>query len=209
MIGVDQFERVGRRQAVRLESRIAAERRPRWWRRSSVAPDPGDLALWKWAVEDWDATQGETHPPPRLATSAHQRMPAQAPFSLTLAASYLAPRIARRTLGCWLGEMSCPPEFVEDATLVVDELVTNVVRHAATAARVVASVDDGLLRQEVHDRSSAPLRFERGRRSGCLGLQLVTTLVDDWRWGRVGAGKYVWAEMRFANPWSSPSLHRE
>jgi anti-sigma regulatory factor (Ser/Thr protein kinase) len=136
-------------------------------------------------------------------------MSALAPFSLTLAVTSVAPRIARRTLGCWLGELACPQEFVEDATLVVDELVTNVVRHAATAARVVASVDDGRLRQEVHDRSSAPLRFERGRRSGCLGLQLVTMLVDDWGWGRVGAGKYVWAEMRFADPRRSPSRHRE
>ena len=97
-------------------------------------------------------------------------------------------------------EMSCPPEFVGDATLVVNELMTNVVQHAATAARVVASVDDGRLRQEVHDHSHSPLHFDLSRRSNCMGLQLIAMLVDDWGWAPVGCGKYVWTEIRFADP---------
>jgi sigma-B regulation protein RsbU (phosphoserine phosphatase) len=131
----------------------------------------------------------------------HRPLPTLAPFSLVLPPSNLAPRIARRTLGRWLGEMSCPPELIDDATLVIDELMNNVVQHAATTARVVASVDDGRLRHEVHDRSGVPLRFELAEGSGCSGLRLVAMLVDDWGWAPLGGGgKYVWAEMRFANP---------
>jgi anti-sigma regulatory factor (Ser/Thr protein kinase) len=112
----------------------------------------------------------------------------------------VAPRIARRTLGRWLLESSCPADFVEEAKLVVDELVTNVVTHAGTPARLLASLDDGRLRQEVHDRSSAPLVLERRRRGDGFGLQLVGILADDWGWARVPDGKYVWTEMRYADP---------
>ena len=114
--------------------------------------------------------------------------------------SYLAPRIARRTLGRWLLESSCPAEFVEDAKLIVDELVTNVVLHAATPAHLLASVDDGRLRQEVHDRSAAPLVIEPTPATGGFGLRLVAMLADDWGWSSVPGGKYVWTELRFADP---------
>jgi anti-sigma regulatory factor (Ser/Thr protein kinase) len=123
-----------------------------------------------------------------------------APFALLLDPTCLAPRIARRTLGRWLLESSCPPEFVEEAQLVVDELVTNVVEHAGSPAHVVASVDDGRFRQEVHDRSTAPLVVEPHRRTGGFGLHLVGVLTDDWGWSSVPGGKYVWTEMRFADP---------
>ena len=122
------------------------------------------------------------------------------PFALLLEPSYLAPRIARRTLGHWLLELSCPAEFVEDAKLIVDELVANVVTHAGTPAHLLASVDDGRFRQEVHDRSTAPLVVEGHRRSGGFGLRLVGRLADDWGWSNVPSGKYVWTEMRFADP---------
>ena len=137
---------------------------------------------------------------PGLVASSHRPMPSPAPFALLLEPSHLAPRIARRTLGRWLLELSCPAEFVEDAKLIVDELVTNVVTHAGTPAHLLASVDDGRFRQEVHDRSTAPLVVVRHRRSGGFGLQLVGRLADDWGWSSVPSGKYVWTEMRFADP---------
>ena len=130
----------------------------------------------------------------------HRPLPSPAPFALVLEPSCLAPRIARRTLGRWLLESSCPAEFVEDAALIADELVSNVVRHAATPAHLVASVNDGRLRQEVHDRSMDPIVFEPQRESGGFGLRVVAMLADDWGWSSVPGGKYVWTELRFADP---------
>jgi len=127
-------------------------------------------------------------------------MASPAPFALLLEPTYLAPRIARRTLGRWLLESSCPAEFVEEAKLVVDELVTNVVEHAATPAHLLARVDDGRFRQEVHDRSTAPLVVDPSRPNGGFGLRLVGLLADDWGWSSIPGGKYVWTEMRFNDP---------
>jgi hypothetical protein len=73
----------------------------------------------------------------------------------------------------------------------MDELLSDVIRHAATAARVVANVDNGRLRQEVHDGSSPPLCIELGRRFHRSRLHLVAMVVDDWGWARVGLGKCV------------------
>ena len=134
------------------------------------------------------------------ASARHRPMPSPAPFALVLEPSYLAPRIARRTLGRWLLESSCPAAFVEDAALITDELVSNVVRHAATPAHLVASVGDGRFRQEVHDRSTAPIVVEPWRQSGGFGLRVVAMLADDWGWSSVPGGKYVWTELRFADP---------
>ncbi len=153
-------------------------------------------------MDVWDARDGSARErtQPGREVSRHRQMPSSAPFALLLEPSYLAPRIARRTLGRWLLELSCPAEFVEDAKLIVDELVSNVVSHAGTPAHVLASVDDGRFKQEVHDRSTAPLVVERHSRSGGFGLRLVGALADDWGWSSVPSGKYVWTEMRFADP---------
>ena len=153
-------------------------------------------------MEGWDAPDGTARVERQAgwAAAEHRSMSSPSPFALVLEPSHLAPRIARRTLGRWLLEWSCPAEFVEDVKLVVDELVTNVVQHAWTPARVLASVEDGRYRQEVHDGSTAPLIYEPRRRMGGFGLHVVAMLTDDWGWSRVPGGKYVWAEMRFADP---------
>ena len=153
-------------------------------------------------MDGWDARQGFARDGRSRGGVAprHRPMPSPAPFALVLEPSYLAPRIARRTLGRWLLESSCPADFVEQAKLIADELVTNVVTHAGTPAHLRASLDDGRFKQEVHDRSTAPLIVERRRRIDGFGLQLVAMLADDWGWSRVPDGKYVWTEMRFADP---------
>ena len=151
-------------------------------------------------MDGWDAREGSAQGQGQGAVAGHRPMASPAPFALLLEPTYLAPRIARRTLGRWLLESSCPAEFVEEAKLVVDELVTNVVEHAATPAHLLARVDDGRFRQEVHDRSSAPLVVESQRRNGRFGLHLVGLLADDWGWSSIPGGKYVWTEMRFADP---------
>lgn len=137
------------------------------------------------------------HVAERLAS--HDPIPPPAPLAMLLERSSISTRIARRTVGQWLLASSCPADFVEDAVLIVDELVSNVIVHAASPARVVTSVDDGRLRLEVHDHSSSPpvVPDEATRTSG---LQLVAMLADDWGWSGSPDGKYVWIELRFADP---------
>ena len=137
---------------------------------------------------------------PAWLAARHLPMPSPASFALVLEPSYLAPRIARRTLSRWLLESSCPAGFVEDAALIADELMSNVVRHAATPAHLLSSVDDGRFLLEVHDRSTGPIVFDPWRQSGGFGLRVVAMLADDWGWSRVQGGKYVWTEVRFADP---------
>ena len=121
---------------------------------------------------------------PGSSASRHRPMPTPAPFALLLEPSYLAPRIARRTLGRWLLESSCPADFVEEAKLVVDELVNNVVQHAATPAHLLASVGDGRFRQEVHDRSTAPLVSPHR-----AGSSAASACSSSPRWPTTGDGR--------------------
>jgi len=153
-------------------------------------------------MDTWDARGPGGRAEQRLEriVPRHCPLPTPAPFALVLDPSYLAPRIARRTLGRWLLELSCPTQFVEDVKLIVDELVTNVVVHARTPVRVLASVDDGRLRHEVHDGSPAPPVVDPHPGHSGFGLRLVGVLADDWGWEPVPGGKYVWTELRFADP---------
>ena len=90
---------------------------------------------------------------------------------------------------------------IDDAELIVSELVTNVVRHGISAAKPVAALvlsrADALLRIEVHDANHhMPVQRtpgsadEQGR-----GLTIVRALSE--RWGRdvTRDGKRVWCEL--------------
>jgi two-component sensor histidine kinase len=118
-----------------------------------------------------------------------------------------------------------PRAVAEDALLVVDELVTNAVRHAGAAAEafepgrgqpkvrtcaLVLWVVGGDLLVAVQDRSEQPpvlrevsLDAEDGR-----GLQLVAGL-SDGRWGCAllpgRTGKVIWARLRLTP--QQPAVH--
>ena len=89
-------------------------------------------------------------------------------------------------------------DVVEVASLLVSELVTNAIQHAASDVQVHFELRDAVVRVEVADASSrAPLRLvvpedaERGR-----GLQLVEALASSWGVDQVpGDGKKVWFEI--------------
>jgi anti-sigma regulatory factor (Ser/Thr protein kinase) len=107
-----------------------------------------------------------------------------------------APRLARQALSEWLASVACPDEITHDAVLVVSELTTNAVLHAGSAAKIVASFDDGRLRVEVHDQERTPPRIRhQADANGGWGLRLVAAVVDGWGWMPTPAGKQVWAEM--------------
>lgn len=103
-------------------------------------------------------------------------------------------------------------ERVQDLLVVVSELVSNAVRHAATPFEVAVALaaagpaGDAAVRVEVTDGCAVPPRpahpgVHRAAVDGIggQGLHLVDALADHWghhpRPGVVPAGKTVWAEV--------------
>jgi anti-anti-sigma factor len=87
------------------------------------------------------------------------------------------------------------PELVGPASLVLSELVGNVVRHAGTPMTVTVTLRRPYLQVAVRDGSrnaaravTADLRAEGGR-----GLMLVRELTQGWGSSPAGDGKVVWA----------------
>jgi len=110
--------------------------------------------------------------------------------------SAAAPASARRALRELAGRVS--EGRLRDVVLLVSELVTNAVRHAAGEhVRLIVTLDDRALRVEVHDpgegfelHEPAP---DPARPSG-WGLYLVAELADRWGVDRVPR-TLVWFEM--------------
>jgi anti-sigma regulatory factor (Ser/Thr protein kinase) len=110
-------------------------------------------------------------------------------------AAALAREATRAAVAAWqLGHL------VDEAVLLVSELVTNAVEHAgpggsATVLRL--EYGDGWLRIEVHDASPhapRPRTPDWLDESG-FGLMLVDALAAKWGVQQTGEGKAVWAEL--------------
>lgn len=85
-------------------------------------------------------------------------------------------------------------EVRDTAVLLVSELATNSVRHAATAFTVSVEVGDPGVRVEVADQDpTVPVPKATTRRdlSG-RGLAIVARLAQDWGVEPVDGGKLVW-----------------
>lgn len=100
-----------------------------------------------------------------------------------------------------MGGLSLPTPILDDVRLLVNELVTNSIQHAAMGPddriRVQARIGGGKLRVDVIDGGHGRSRTEKGAirpRPGAAsgwGLYLVEILAT--RWGR-GRGRY-WFEL--------------
>ena len=98
------------------------------------------------------------------------------------------------TFACW----ACDRERLDDATLVLSELVGNAVRHAEGDSMQVRLRRTGeVLRIAVHDRSSshpqpreASVEDESGR-----GMLIINALSHRWGWEPRPDGKVVWADV--------------
>ena len=89
------------------------------------------------------------------------------------------------------------PALLDDIMLMVSELVTNSMVHAATQITLVLQADEGVIRVEVIDRSrSVPALLKVGpvAASG-RGLQVVDELADSWGVLPNPNGKTVWFEV--------------
>ena len=112
-----------------------------------------------------------------------------------------APALARdaiRTL-----ESDLAPDIVDDATLLVSELVTNGVKYGGEGElRLEVEVEPDRLRAEIVDQGSGFAPQSRGDRdmvvsdAGGWGLHLVETLAADW--GVHKGSTHVWFELRRA-----------
>jgi hypothetical protein len=113
----------------------------------------------------------------------------------------VAARIRRR-LRAVFAQWGLSAEVEENALLVVEELVANVVDHARTPFRLtvdhlVAEHARPMLRIAVRDGCPRPLRprpfsahAARGR-----GLMMIDALTSRWGCDRTAAGKTVWADL--------------
>ena len=88
-------------------------------------------------------------------------------------------------------------DAVDDALLVVEEMVTNVVDHARTSFHLVVRLDRAVLHIAVRDRSPLPVRVQEldlGRRRG-RGLLMIASVSARWGSDTAAGGKTVWAEL--------------
>ncbi|HVW31477.1 MAG TPA: response regulator [Acidimicrobiia bacterium] len=109
---------------------------------------------------------------------------------------------ARRFLAEHCTEWGCG-DLIEDAELVVSELVTNAIIHGLGACELRMGLSDSVLRLQVVDDGPGmpdPLAAGRSDEHG-RGLLLVSMLCEAWGVEALpGGGKIVWAEMLRSPP---------
>jgi anti-sigma regulatory factor (Ser/Thr protein kinase) len=103
--------------------------------------------------------------------------------------------LVQETLPSW----GCD-ELIDDARLVVTELVSNVIRHAHTPLQVLLEVKAQALRIAVTDSAGGTVTVrdvDPRTDVGGRGLRIVEELSDRWGIERADdGGKTVWAEWR-------------
>ena len=124
-------------------------------------------------------------------------------FDLPLPFEPAAAATARRELGGWLNQVGLSP-LVDDATLVVSELIANAVRHAVPPLALHAIRMPAGVRLEVSDGAHDAMRPRTrtpdvGDPSG-RGLGIVSALTQDWGVRADPHGKTVWADLPIGQP---------
>jgi anti-sigma regulatory factor (Ser/Thr protein kinase) len=132
------------------------------------------------------------------ANGASEELLGRPPLALDLPAHAAAPSVARAWLHTIADTTALPAGLVSDATLVLSELVTNAVVHAATDVHVSIELhDDTGIHLEVGDDTAALPRVLvcEPEHIGGAGMRIVEQLVASWGARRVGPGKIVWADL--------------
>lgn len=104
-----------------------------------------------------------------------------------------APVVARRSVRQFLADAGASRRTQEIAELLVSELVTNVMEHARTTARIAVSIADGVARIEVTDDGPGEPVLREHEHDHGYGLWLVDCLAQSWGVTRQGDhDKTVW-----------------
>jgi two-component sensor histidine kinase len=107
-----------------------------------------------------------------------------------------SPAEARRWVRSVLNGVA--PHSIDDACLLVSELVTNAFLYGGGSPALRASLDGDELVLSVTDESRAhpvPRPLGAADESGGLGLRIVEGLTSSWGVRDVPGGKVVWAHM--------------
>lgn len=136
--------------------------------------------------------------------SGHPLSPLAAPMSTGLppagrcwhfAASTAAISEARNTVAAAVEQVH--PELVDDARLLVSELATNAVTHAASEFAITTVVGAHTVRVEVEDHSAElpTMRDPQPHATSGRGFHIIAALAS--RWGVIpsSTGKVVWVEL--------------
>ena len=108
-----------------------------------------------------------------------------------------APAYVRQWLRDMLRGSGLPSDVLHDALVIVDELVTTSVVHAATPIVVTLEYSPDACRCSVRDRCTSgplPRLIERADGTG-RGLRLVNAIATAWGVDRSESGTMVWAEI--------------
>ncbi|MFI5662242.1 ATP-binding protein [Streptomyces sp. NPDC051684] len=100
---------------------------------------------------------------------------------------------ARRTTAAVLRQWSLPDALVEDARLVVSELVSNAITHGSGDVRLRLRHDNHELRILVTDDSTAPARRRRAGAEDLNGRGLHLVACLSLRWGVADGGRTTYA----------------
>jgi len=110
-----------------------------------------------------------------------------------------APSIARAALVATAVGINA--DTFHDAELLTSELVTNSVKHSGSDwIDVDITLATEVLRIEVSDQSTAPIRPRTPDVDGGWGLRLVAELATRWGIERTHTGKKIWVELDLASP---------
>jgi anti-sigma regulatory factor (Ser/Thr protein kinase) len=103
----------------------------------------------------------------------------------------------RRFVGEHLARWSVPAQVSDEAVLLTSELIANAIRHAPPPLCLQVSVDDSVVRVQMHDSNPvAPVLTRPDFTSrGGRGVWLIDTLAAQWGVRAQPPGKEVWFEI--------------
>lgn len=118
-------------------------------------------------------------------------------FVARFAVERASPGRARRLALSALAEWGCGPGVLQDVAVIVSELASNAVLHAASSFSLSVTLDGSLLRIAVCDASPLSATMSDGGLSPrpTHGLGLVEALSLRWGAEATAQGKAVWAEL--------------
>jgi anti-sigma regulatory factor (Ser/Thr protein kinase) len=143
------------------------------------------------------AVGAEIAPPPVGIPEGVSGYPVVVMMSEPLPADLTAPARARALLRASLADWGLSGQ-VDDAEIVVSELVANAIRHGTVPIRLTVGTGGDVLLVSVEDGDSVhpPLPRTAGEfDTGGRGLLLVGAMSQRWGWSPTDNGKAVWAEL--------------